>query len=245
MIIGNGMIAKSFKKYNDNNNILIFASGVSNSRETKKDSFYRERLLLENAINNNPEKVLVYFSTCSICDKFLTKTSYVRHKKELEDLIKKRVDKFYIFRLPQVVGNSSSPTLVKFLFDSILNNERVGINQNSKRNLICESDVFFIADHLIKNNLYCNEITNIATPNNTPVIHIVKNIEKITGLSLNYHMIDSGYSFDINIDKIQNLNIKSRIFDLSYLQDTLSSYFLRIHKASPHSTSKRTTQSKK
>ena len=45
MIIGQGMLAKRFEKY-DNDNIVIFASGVSNSRETSKIMFEKERKLL-------------------------------------------------------------------------------------------------------------------------------------------------------------------------------------------------------
>ena len=42
MIVGNGMIAKKFKKYKDKGNVLIFASGVSNSNETRCTNFSKE-----------------------------------------------------------------------------------------------------------------------------------------------------------------------------------------------------------
>ena len=43
MVIGNGSIANIFiKKYSDNKDILIFASGVSDSNETDDNKFKRE-----------------------------------------------------------------------------------------------------------------------------------------------------------------------------------------------------------
>lgn len=226
MIVGNGMIANSFDPYKNNSRILIFASGVSNSNNTSSDNFYREKLLLENTINSNPEKVLVYFSTCSVYDNSLNKSSYTIHKKTMEKIVKKKCNQFYIFRLPQVVGNTNSPTLVKFLFESILNNKQIDINKNSTRNLINVNDVFLIADYLIKNNIYINQVTNIATPFNVSVVGIVQIIEKITGLSMDYNIVNFGHSFDINIDKIQRLNIGlTDIFSCNYLHSTLKSYF--------------------
>ncbi len=70
MIIGNGMMARSFESYRGNSEILIFASGVSNSKDVDEDNFNREVLLLKDVINNNPEKAMVYFSTCSMYDHY-------------------------------------------------------------------------------------------------------------------------------------------------------------------------------
>ena len=39
MVIGNGLIAGQFNKYRDNDNVIIFASGVSNSKETNSKLF--------------------------------------------------------------------------------------------------------------------------------------------------------------------------------------------------------------
>ena len=60
MIIGNGLIAKSFENYNLD--CIIFASGVSSSKEKSRDNFLREVNLLKETISNNPDKKIVYFS---------------------------------------------------------------------------------------------------------------------------------------------------------------------------------------
>jgi hypothetical protein len=70
MIVGKGLIAKSFKKFlflykND----VIFASGLSNSTSKKKNDFQRELILLEKIINNNQKKKIFYFSTLDVLRK--------------------------------------------------------------------------------------------------------------------------------------------------------------------------------
>ena len=51
MIIGNGFLAKAFKKkFSKEKKIVIFASGVSNSKEKDKKRFRREIKLLKKFI---------------------------------------------------------------------------------------------------------------------------------------------------------------------------------------------------
>jgi len=58
MIIGSGMLARDFKSYEEDEHILIFASGVSNSNETRVSEFNREQELLIDSINKNTNKKL-------------------------------------------------------------------------------------------------------------------------------------------------------------------------------------------
>ena len=64
MIVGNGLIANLFRE-NDSENVVFFASGVSNSLETDKSAFLREENLLRKTLEENPEKIFIYFSTVS------------------------------------------------------------------------------------------------------------------------------------------------------------------------------------
>ena len=59
MIIGNGIIANSLKQI-DSENTLFFASGVSNSLETRTAEFEREFTLVQKNISENPDKNFVY-----------------------------------------------------------------------------------------------------------------------------------------------------------------------------------------
>ena len=225
MVIGNGMISKVFELYQSSDEVLIFASGVSNSKAADEHIFFREELLLEDTIFKNPEKLLIYFSTCSIYDESVNKTPYVIHKVKMENLIKKKCSKFYIFRLPQVVGAARNQTFVNYLFTSIQNNKSIDIYKHSTRNLISTDDVFMAASYLIKNKIYLNEITNIATPNNILVIDILKIIEDLTKLSFRYNLLDRGKKIDIDIEKILNLNIDFDFYNPKYLENILFDFF--------------------
>ena len=57
MIVGNGLIASSFIKH-DNDDVIIFASGVSNSLETNQDKFDREIDLLKSYMNIRDKKLI-------------------------------------------------------------------------------------------------------------------------------------------------------------------------------------------
>jgi len=218
MIIGNGMIAKAFKKYENSLRTVIFASGVSNSKETDEKNFNRERELLNNTLNRNSDKLFVYFSTCSIEDSSQQNSKYIIHKKKMEELIKTKSNSYYIFRLPQVVGKTHSPTLVNFLIDSITNSKFFYVQKNATRNLIDVDDVFIICDHIITNGLYLNSIVNIASPFNLKVIEIVSLIEEILNKKANFELIEQGVSQEINIDKIKFANY---IFDKNYIKNIL------------------------
>lgn len=223
MIIGNGMIAASFINFANDANIVIFASGVSDSK-TKDDSlFKREELLLKEAINQN--KLLVYFSTCSIYDDSINLSKYVMHKLKMEKIIQKYCNKFYIFRLPQVAGVTNSPTLINFLFKSICNNRKITIYKNSTRNIIYIDDVNEIVSYFIKNTIAKNTIINIATPFNTSVVNIVKKIESILGIKAIYTLSNDGNVQNIDISTIKEIGVDFNIYNKTYLDDILEKYY--------------------
>ena len=67
-IIGSGFIAKSFFNCLKNTNIVIFVSGVSNSKCKNKYEYKREFLKLKKIKKKVSDKKIIYFSTCSILD---------------------------------------------------------------------------------------------------------------------------------------------------------------------------------
>ena len=96
------MIARAFAPvYSDNQDVVIFASGVSNSSETRQEAFEREKALLSHWARGGHR--LVYFSTCSVADPSQIRKPYVRHKLEMESIVE-GTGSYVIFRLPQIVG---------------------------------------------------------------------------------------------------------------------------------------------
>ena len=116
MIIGNGLIARAFDSYIANQQVIVFASGVSNSLCKEPSEFEREWRLLRGVIDAHPNVKLVYFSTCSISDQDRQNTSYVKHKVDVEDFIKQNCSDYLIIRLPAVIGKSNAATTLPFVF---------------------------------------------------------------------------------------------------------------------------------
>jgi nucleoside-diphosphate-sugar epimerase len=230
MIIGNGMIAKAFESYQNNSSVLIFASGVSNSLEKNIHNYNREELLLKKVISENKDHIIVYFSTCSIKDTSINLSQYVTHKLKMESIIKEIASKFFIFRLPQVVGISNSPIFINYLLNSFMTDESIDIYKNSTRNLISINDVFEICDYIINNNKFMNEITNIATPHNLNVTDIVAEAESITKIVLKKNILDLGARYEINIDKILSLDKKFKIFSSNYTSKLIKNFYLTHYK---------------
>ena len=63
-----------------------------------EQNFLREFQLLDQTIKDNPDKTLVYFSTCSVEDEDLQNAPYVIHKKAIEKFIKENVAKLLSFQ---------------------------------------------------------------------------------------------------------------------------------------------------
>ncbi len=98
MVIGNGLIANSFcKAYGNDPKVLVFASGVSNSRCTDVKEFQREFQLVKD--NSNFNGLFIYFSTCSIEDPSLRNSQYIKHKNKIELYISQNITNYLKIRL--------------------------------------------------------------------------------------------------------------------------------------------------
>jgi hypothetical protein len=118
MVIGNGLLSNKFKEINDDKYVFL-TIGVSNSKCVDDKEFGREIDMIQNLLSKYDDKTFIYFSTISIFNK---KTPYTKHKKNVEKIIKKSNNKFFIFRIPQVVGKGgNSENLFNFLKNNIQN----------------------------------------------------------------------------------------------------------------------------
>jgi nucleoside-diphosphate-sugar epimerase len=226
MIIGNGLIAKAFiNDFLENKNILIFASGVSNSQNNDLKEFLREKNLIQSSLKKRIK--FVYFSTCSIEDPLHAENKYVQHKLHMENLISQMSENFLIVRLPQVAGKSENPnTLLNYLFSKIERGDLFNVFQNATRNIIDIDDIQKIINYIIYNNLANNSVVNIASPIETPILDIVTIFEDIVGKKANYKLLKSGSHCpvrnNLTIDVARQIDIK---FDQTYLVKTLYKYY--------------------
>jgi nucleoside-diphosphate-sugar epimerase len=229
MVVGNGMMAQRFFSFNNDENILIFASGVSNSKETNVENFEREKKLLFEAITQNSTRKFVYFSTCSIYDPSEMDSLYVKHKLECEQTIIKNCENYLICRVSNVVGQTDNPnTIISYLVSKIGNEHQFQLWQNSVRNIIDIDDVFSIVSYKIKTGIGA-ETCVVANPIQYPVSKIVKKIEQVLGKKAIFELIDKGASFKIPIKSEDKLILENGTdFKINpYLSKILNKYFIR------------------
>ncbi len=227
MVIGNGMVAKGFQAYENDNATLVFASGVSNSGNLDEAAFRREKDLLQEIIHAHPEKKLIYFSTCSVYDASLRASAYVLHKLAMEALIEQHHDQYLIFRVSNIAGKTTNPhTVLNYFYTHIRDGLHFYLWKNAARNIIGMDDIFKICHTIIRENLWLNDIINVANPVNYPVAEIVEALEKFLHKKANYTLIDKGDSPQINLSKIKYLlSGPDYAFDAFYLQKLFQQYY--------------------
>ena len=231
MVVGKGMIANAFLNYKDQADIVFFASGVSNSKETNLTAFNREENLLKDYLGTHPEKLFVYFSTCSVYDPAENESLYVKHKLKMEALIRNVSNKYLILRVSNVVGNSENKSIIfNFLVEHLLNNYHFTLWKNAYRNLIDIEDVKLLVISLIEKGSY-NRIVNIANPTNIAVTEIVGTIEQFFKIKGNYTFVEKGANFCIDCGEIETIGneIRSNFFQ-DYINLLLKKYYQRIHE---------------
>lgn len=225
MIIGNGLIANLFKN-EDKENVVFFASGVSNSSETSASAFRREEDLLRKTIYENKEYLLIYFSTCSIYDSSKYDSPYVNHKLKMERLVEELCPKYLILRVSNAVGKGGNPNLLmNYLVNAVTLERLITVHTLATRNLIDADDVKNITLKLIdENNL--NKIINIAYLENFSTLEILKILEKYYHKKANTKSIKSGQSYLISIPEIENYFTVNNLTDKEvYLYRLLDRYY--------------------
>ena len=227
MVVGNGLLARCFESYNNDDRFLIFASGVSNSKTKNQEAYLRETLLLEKSIAEHPGKIIVYFSTCSVYDPDEKNSAYVKHKLNIEAAIQKLASQLYIFRVSNVAGKSSNPnTLLNYFFHHIKNEINFDLWANACRNIIDIDDVFSVADEVLKNNPPSVNPINIASPFNYTVKEIVAAIESFLNVKSNYIEVDKGSCFEIELSVTQTIFQKKQAkTGTEYLASMFAKYF--------------------
>ncbi|MDB4086019.1 hypothetical protein N9539_06820 [Amylibacter sp.] len=178
-VIGHGLIASVFRGKDYGKDVIIFASGVSKSRENSFYNFDKERVLLNNTLAQN--KKLVYFSTCSAGASPGITSPYIAHKLKMEKLVLESSSNI-IIRLPQVVGKSrNSSTLVNFFAKNIYRMEPFEIEVNTVRNIIDIDDVRLITEYILEKNEF-GKIHDCSLPISFSVLRIVKQLEIILNI---------------------------------------------------------------
>ena len=222
MIIGNGLIANLFRE-NDRENVVFFASGVSNSLETDKTAFLREENLIRKTIKENPNKIFIYFSTCSIYDSSKNGSSYVNHKLKMEQIVEELANQFLILRVSNAVGKGGNPNLLmNYLVNAFHQEKEITVHTLATRNLIDADDVKNITLKFINENSF-NKIINVAYLENFSTIQILEILEKHFNKTAKTYLVKSGQSYLISIPEAEAYFAENKLTEKK-------EYLLRIIK---------------
>ena len=225
MVVGTGLLAKAFLEYANDDNIIVFASGVSNSKEISRDEFNREEKLLDFYLEKyGKNKHFVYFSTCSVYDTYFERSEYSKHKINMEKIIIEKAFSYNIFRLPQVLGKNNKNQLIGFLYESI-KMEKTFQLFDIERNIIDIQDIFIIIDKILKENIFKNHIINIANPKNIKVLDLVNILENIIDKKAKYSIVKKSGEFKIDVKDIESIISDLGIFERNYLQNRIKKYY--------------------
>jgi len=146
MIIGKGDIASALK---DRKDLLFFASGVSNSLEKRETEFNREKRLL---LSQDRSKHIIYFGSLCV---FYSKSRYARHKKEMEELVRKNFQHYTIIRMGNITWGKNPHTLVNYLRIRVNSGKPVKI-QNTFRYLVDKDELLHWLDMIPQWNCEMN-----------------------------------------------------------------------------------------
>lgn len=227
MIVGSGLLANAFSSFRSIDDMVIFASGVSNSTSTDRNQYDREVELLRKYINRQAK--LIYFSTVSVFDPSLSNTEYIKHKRAIEDFIQTECRCYQIYRLPIVVGRSQNPnTLTNFLFQKIINRSDLLVYTGACRYLMDIDDVVEYLTPLIHNNQHDHTTMNIHLDNRLPVPVIIEVFEQVLQSQAVKKRIDAGSCYDVDarifLDTIHGTTTTDA---LEYLNHLLHKYYTR------------------
>lgn len=201
MIIGQGLLARTMAAWQHRPDTLVFASGVSNSLETRPEAFAREATLLAQAQAQGPERTLIYFSTCSIGDATLAQRPYIQHKLRMEQQVAQH-PRFLIVRLPQVVGHTPNPhTLTNFLAQAIRSGQAFEVQREAQRRLIDARDIALATALAVDGpQPRLNTVLNLAGPNDTSVLTLVHWLEELLQRRGQYQLVDGGGRMTLQLD---------------------------------------------
>jgi hypothetical protein len=225
MIIGNGLISSVFLNSDENyDKYIIFASGVSNSKETDSEKFAREKNLLSTVIKNNENNLkLIYFSSIlsGIVD-----LPYYNHKLDMENFIIKNSENYIIYRMPQIVGNNgNSNNLVNYIKNSIEKKEKIFIYEKAMRAILDVEDLKKIVDGSIEQII--NEVINISFVEKVNVRNLCKKIGKILKINPIVETIEPINSVNWDIENsgiVEDVIKKIKIENKNYTYKVLTKY---------------------
>ena len=227
MIVGRGLIASHCSAFEKDDKTIIFASGVSNSQETRKSEYDRERQLLYQTLENHPDKKLIYFSTTSVFDPSKTESAYVQFKRDLEKSLETE-DQVIVVRLPILVGPGGNPKqFCQFIYQRLLDGQQFTLNTLANRSLFWVGDLENALGEILR--VGGVKSINVCHDNSRRVREIVDIFEHKMNQKANYVEVDQGARYEVDTSEFQRIK---ELGNHSYLEgaEHIIEAFLRTNK---------------
>jgi len=126
-VVGHGDIARVINwEVEGRPDLLFFASGVSNSQETRESEYQREKDLL---LEQPRDRRLVYFGSLSI---FYSQGRYAQHKREMEELVMQEFPEYCIVRLGNIDWGNNPHTLINHFRNCVATGEPITIRDTDR-----------------------------------------------------------------------------------------------------------------
>jgi hypothetical protein len=135
MIIGNGNIAKILP---DREDIIFFASGVSNSSCTDENEYKREFDLLKTV---HTDKHIVYFSNLGI---YYKEDRYTNHKREIEEYIRNNYKSYTIVRIEVCEWVKTPHTILNYFKKQLKEGNELVIQDTTRYVLSLDEFLYWI-----------------------------------------------------------------------------------------------------
>jgi len=223
LIIGRGLLGTSLSELR-HENVFMFASGVSNSKESNESEFERERNLLQESIDNSAKNYFFYFSTCSISDPSLVESPYTLHKRKMEGIVLSKSNG-RVIRLPNIVGPAGNPTnLLNHLKHSIVNEYPLEIQINASRYLLGVDEMNVLVQSVVDHGGH-QTLLSLAPPKNIKVTSIVSILESSLGKKAKLELVEGGASYKIDFEDTANYASKTGFeFGTMYYENLLEKW---------------------
>jgi hypothetical protein len=226
MVFGHGLLATAFQEFESNADVVIFASGVSDSNERRATQFAREADLLRRARREFADRLLVYFGTCSVHDSERRDTPYVRHKLAMEAIAMQPGMRALVLRLPLAIGaDHRHPTLANFLYQQIVHQQPFDVWTKATRYPVDVDHVLLLAKHLLRDASLLGRQVNIAL-RSYAILDFVRILERIAGKPARFKAVDRGAHYSIPCPEVTALLPELGLtVGEDYLERTLRKYF--------------------
>ena len=230
-IVGRGFIAKNLYKIISaiqKSDYIIYAAGISNSREKSNTKLKKEINLFKKFIDKNQNNKIAYISTADVTNNLKKRSRYVKNKIKIEKLIQKYFKKYIIIRLPQIIGKSKNKnTLINFFNDKIKKGKKIELLNNVKRNLLDINDVLKMIKTILINKKTERKIIILSNKYSLKPIEIIKILELKQRKKAKYYFKKTNKQiWNLNFNKNLKYFDKAKIkFDKDYFKKVINKYY--------------------